>query len=176
MHLALKRENLDQFFSDFPDDVKGAVCAALGSYFLPLLGKRPLPRGDPPGHPRLLRAHYSLQPPGPQHAPTPPNPYRALAHTSRGKADCAAGRVGRRMRQPRPPLPPPAPLRGSWHRGAWRARGPALPLAAGPCGGPRVGAGRLAARLERGRRWQRGEGGGGSAWEQAAYAWRGRCR
>lgn len=111
----------------------------------------------PPGSLELAASGAS-----PAHRPAKPPP-RAGTHITRLRR-----RQGGEAHAPAEGPPPPRSSEGAGRRGAWRARGPTLPLAAGPCGGPRAGPG-----LERGRRWQRGDGGGGSAWEQAAYARRG---
>lgn len=140
MHLAVNRENLAQLFSDFPDNATRTARAALGSRFLPTPGKRaprPAPAWRPAGTP-------------------PPPPPRACAHVTRPSRQRRRGGASASRGSSRP-------FDGAGRRGAWRARGPALPLAAaGPCGGPRErparGPGRAGAGAQRGR----SEGGGGT--------------
>lgn len=84
------------------------------------------------------------------------------------------------LETPPPQAGPELPPVGSRCRGRGEHNTPPHTLAAGPCGGPRellppcptANLRRHTAGLGRERRWQRGEGGGGSAWEPAVRAWR----
>lgn len=107
-----------------------------------------------------LPSHWSLRSPWPQARADPgetPTARMRLQHAAKQERS-AVGRMRRRMRAARVPRS----LERAGHLGAWRARGPALPLAAaGPCGGPREQPAHGLKGQARRRTAGLGEGGGG---------------